>query len=65
MSNGVFQLHLEIESNGVRIVRLYTIDENGQMSLLGDHEFGPFATSLEVGQWLTRALTLAIRRATT
>jgi hypothetical protein len=58
-----YQVHMTVERrSGQMCCYILRMEESGQWIWLGDEEFGPFDTTLDVCSWLTRKLTLDLRR---
>lgn len=53
-----YEVHLEKEHGDIEGVTVYALDEGRQMRVVNARLFGPFATPLDVSQWVWRTLTL-------
>ena len=53
---GTLELHWDTDSRGVVRYALYSRLEHAQLRLESTFDQGPFDTSLEVAQWVLRAL---------
>ena len=55
----LFELHIDDTAQPIRYT-VIAVHEDGQRSLTGQRERGPFDTDLEVAQWAWRTLTRAL-----
>lgn len=46
------------EASGRVSVTIYGIDGDRQMSIVDEHEFGPFDTDVDIVRWVWRRLSL-------
>jgi hypothetical protein len=49
-----WEAHMSVAEDGQVLVCLYAVDPDGQLTWVGDQEFGPFDTALDVCTWLVR-----------
>lgn len=58
-----YEVHIDLPDGGDTALTLWVIEEDGQYGHLDTRLFGPFETSLDIAQHLTKCVTkdLALR----